>query len=111
MRPCRSASHCFAGSSDRSARRAHSRRVTWSGLSARAAGPRRRFGVVGHGASTQAPGMFVVTETEATAIRDAFQQHGEFAAAVKLHRLSPASPITGKRGSIRDPTFPDLHDT
>ena len=31
--------------------------------------------------------MFVVTEAEAAAIRDAFQQRGELAAAVELHRL------------------------
>jgi hypothetical protein len=34
-------------------------------------------------------GMFTVTETEATAIRTAFDQGGEFAAAVELRRLFP----------------------
>jgi hypothetical protein len=33
--------------------------------------------------------MFVVTEAEATAIRAAFKQRGEFAAAVELRRLFP----------------------
>jgi len=34
--------------------------------------------------------MFVVTEAEAAAIRDVFEQRGEFAAAVELRRLFPA---------------------
>ena len=34
--------------------------------------------------------MFSVTEAEATAIRDAFHQCGEFAAAVELRRLFPS---------------------
>ena len=33
--------------------------------------------------------MFSVTEAEATAIRAAFHQRGEFAAAVELRRLFP----------------------
>lgn len=33
--------------------------------------------------------MFAISEAEATAIRDAFRQHGEFAAAVELRRLFP----------------------
>jgi hypothetical protein len=33
--------------------------------------------------------MFCVTETEATAIRAAFEQGGEFAPAVELRRLFP----------------------
>jgi hypothetical protein len=33
--------------------------------------------------------MFVVSEAEAAAIRAAFQEHGEFAAAVELRRLFP----------------------
>jgi hypothetical protein len=33
--------------------------------------------------------MFVVTEAEATAIRTAFDQGGEYAAAVELRRLFP----------------------
>ena len=35
------------------------------------------------------PCMFVVTEAEAAAIRAAFDQGGEFAAAVELRRLFP----------------------
>ncbi len=35
------------------------------------------------------PPMFTVTEAEAAAIRDAFHQRGEFAAAVELRRLFP----------------------
>jgi hypothetical protein len=38
---------------------------------------------------SHAPEMFVVTEAEATAIRAAFEQRGEFAAAVELRRLFP----------------------
>ena len=33
--------------------------------------------------------MFVVSETQATAIRAAFDQAGEFAAALELRRLFP----------------------
>ena len=33
--------------------------------------------------------MFAVTEAEAAAIRDAFEQRGEFAAAIELRRLFP----------------------
>ncbi len=36
-----------------------------------------------------APAMFAVTEAEATAIRDAYQQRGEFAAAIELRRIFP----------------------
>ena len=35
------------------------------------------------------PGMFVVTEAEAAAIRAVFEQRGEFAAAVELRRRYP----------------------
>jgi hypothetical protein len=41
------------------------------------------------GRSTHAPGMFVVSEAEAAAIRAAFDQGGEFSAAVELRRLFP----------------------
>jgi len=34
-------------------------------------------------------GMFAVTEAEAAAIRVAFEQGGEFAAAIELRRLFP----------------------
>jgi hypothetical protein len=36
-----------------------------------------------------APAMFVVSEAEAAAIRAAYEQRGEFAAAVELCRLFP----------------------
>ena len=35
------------------------------------------------------PTMFVVTEAEATAIRTAYEQGGEFSAAIELRRLFP----------------------
>jgi len=35
------------------------------------------------------PGMFCVTKTEATAIRTAYEQGGEFSAAIELRRLFP----------------------
>src|SRR3954471_12859555 len=38
---------------------------------------------------TTIPGMFVVTETEAAAIRAAYEQGGEFSAAIELRRLFP----------------------
>ena len=40
-------------------------------------------------ASTHALRMFVVTEAEAAAIRTAFEQGGELAAALELRRLFP----------------------
>jgi hypothetical protein len=36
--------------------------------------------------------MFVVSETEADAIRSAFKQGGERSAAIELHRLFPGIP-------------------
>jgi hypothetical protein len=45
--------------------------------------------LAGCGVRPHAPGMFVVTETEAAAIRAAFDQGGELSAAVELHRLFP----------------------
>ncbi len=36
-----------------------------------------------------APGMFVITETDAAAIRDAFNQEGELSAAIELRRRFP----------------------
>jgi hypothetical protein len=41
------------------------------------------------GPCSHAPAMFVVSETEAAAIRAAFEQSGELAAAVELRRLFP----------------------
>ena len=35
------------------------------------------------------PGMFVVTETEAAAIRTVYERDGEFLAAIELRRLFP----------------------
>ena len=40
--------------------------------------------------------MFVVTEAEAAAIRTAFEQSGELAAAVELRRLFPAITDTAQ---------------
>ena len=45
--------------------------------------------LAGSGPRYHAPGMFVVTEAEAAAIRTAFEQSGELAAAVELRRLFP----------------------
>ena len=40
--------------------------------------------------------MFVVAETEATAIRDAFHQRGELSAVIELRRLFPGITDTTK---------------
>jgi hypothetical protein len=40
--------------------------------------------------------MFCVSETEATAIRDAFFKDGEFSAAVEFRRLFPGITDTSK---------------
>jgi hypothetical protein len=45
--------------------------------------------VAGLNSPPHAPGMFVVTDAEAAAIRTVYQQRGEFAAAVELRRLFP----------------------
>ena len=45
--------------------------------------------VAAHNASPHVPEMFVVTEAEAAAIRTAFEQRGEFAAAIELRRRCP----------------------
>ena len=42
------------------------------------------------------PGMMVVTETEAAAIRAAFEQRGELSAAVELRRLFPGITDTAQ---------------
>ena len=52
--------------------------------------PTRGPALVALGAHTHPAGMFVVTEAEAAMIRAAFEQHGEFSAAVELRRLFPA---------------------
>jgi hypothetical protein len=47
-------------------------------------------------------GMFTVSEADAAAIRDAFEQRGEFAAAVELRRLFPGvSDMTEARECAR----------
>ena len=48
------------------------------------------------GACTHPADMFVVTEAEAAAIRAAFEQSGEFSAAVELRRLFPAVTDTAQ---------------
>jgi hypothetical protein len=45
---------------------------------------------------THPTGMFVVTEADAAAIRTAFEQRGEFAAAVELRRLFPGITDTAQ---------------
>lgn len=40
--------------------------------------------------SAHPPGMFVVSEADAAAIRTAWEQRGELAAVVELQRLFPA---------------------
>jgi hypothetical protein len=46
--------------------------------------------IVDRGESPHAFGMFVVTEADVAAIRSAFDQGGELAAAVELRRLFPS---------------------
>ena len=54
------------------------------------------------GLPSHAPAMFVVSEAEAAAIRAAFQEHGEFAAAVELRRLCPGIRDTAQaRACVR----------
>jgi hypothetical protein len=43
----------------------------------------------GAAARDHPPSMFVVTEAEAAAIRTAYEQGGEFSAAIELRRLFP----------------------
>jgi hypothetical protein len=50
---------------------------------------RLRSPLAGLGAHPHAPRMFVVTETDAAAIRAAFKQRGELSAAVEVRRLFP----------------------
>jgi hypothetical protein len=51
--------------------------------------PPCKAALAGRGVCHHAPGMFVVSEVEAAAIRTAFEQSGELAAAVELRRLFP----------------------
>lgn len=60
--------------------------------------PRDELMLAGHCPTTHAPVMFVVTEADATAIRAAYEQRGEFAATVELRRLFP-----GLAHSFTDP--------
>jgi hypothetical protein len=56
--------------------------------------------LAGRSPRPHAPGMFVVTEADAAAIRAAFEQRGELSAAIELRRLFQASPIMRKPGSV-----------
>jgi hypothetical protein len=51
------------------------------------------LGIAGRGVRPRAPGMFVVTEADAAAIRTVLDREGELSAAVELRRLFPL--ITG----------------
>jgi hypothetical protein len=54
--------------------------------------------LAGHSWPSHPAGMFTVTEAEAAAIRAAFEQRGEFAAAVELRRLFPG--VTGNAEAL-----------
>ena len=58
----------------------------------RASLPATAFLIAVPGSTRHAPEMFVVSETEADAIRSAFRQGGELSAAIELRRLFPAIP-------------------
>ena len=45
--------------------------------------------VAGHTVRAHAPTMFAISEAEAAAIRAAFEQRGEFAAAIELRQRFP----------------------
>jgi hypothetical protein len=66
---------------------ASSNRRLWKLSAGRNAAPIRRLPAAVR--LRHAPAMFVVSEAEATAIRAAFEQSGELAAAVELRRLFP----------------------
>jgi hypothetical protein len=75
------------GSEQRAGHRAPdvcSRRTNWPSSTSRAAYP-----LAGHAQRDHPSAMFVVSEEEAAAIRAAFDQGGEFAAAVELRRRFP----------------------
>ena len=46
--------------------------------------------------NAHAPGMFVISEAEAAAIRAVYHQRGEFSAAVELRRLFPGIESTAQ---------------
>ena len=52
-------------------------------------GTLRILALPGAGARDRLPGMFCVSETEAAAIRTAYEQEGELSAAIELRRLFP----------------------
>jgi len=52
-------------------------------------GPSRPLALPGAGVRDHPPGMFCVSEAEAAAIRAAYEQGGEFSAAIELRRLFP----------------------
>jgi hypothetical protein len=60
--------------------------------------------VAGHTVRAHAPGMFVVREAEAAAIRTAFEQRGELSAAVELRDASPASSTTRRQWNAPAPS-------
>ncbi len=66
----------------------------------------RLCGSVGRDPSLHALGMFVVTEEVAATISAAFDQGGEFAAAVELRRLFPGvadnEQARARHGPLRD---------
>ena len=68
-----------------------SRRTNRPSSTSRAAYP-----LAGHAQRDHPPAMFVVSEEEAAAIRAAFDQGGEFAAAVELRRRFPGITDTAK---------------
>ena len=50
---------------------------------------RRRIGLASRGVHRHALRMFVITEADAAAIRDVFDQEGELSAAIELRRRFP----------------------
>jgi hypothetical protein len=56
--------------------------------------------LAGGGMSHHARWMFIVTQAEAAAIRTAFEQRGEFSAAVELRRLFPAITDIAQAGEF-----------
>ena len=59
------------------------------------------FRLLSPGRESHAPGMFVVSEAEAAAIRTAFEQRGELSAAVELRRRFPGIIDNAQAGSAR----------
>ena len=63
--------------------------------------PEASAALAGHGPRSHAPGVFVVSEAEAAAIRTAFDQGGELSAAVELRRLFPGVTDIGGSPGVR----------